>query len=368
MTTRLDAHGLARARAHAQLLEGRQHVAVHDVVAAMVGVQAQDLGAAGLAVRARSRRATRAEVDDVLADGSVAVTWSLRGTRHLHAADDLRWILALVGPGVAAPGGARRRQLGLEGAVGDRAVRTLREALRRHGPLTRREITQRLARVGVDPGGQAPIHVIRRAALEGICVVVPGADGEERYALLDERIPRGGRVERDAAAAELARRYLRNYGPAAPRDLAAWSGLDGATTRRAWSAIASELDEVDTPGGTMSALRVRRRSVREARDRVCPVRLLGAFDALLLGYADRTAQLPPEHAQKVNAGGGMIKPAVLVDGVVAGTWSARREPASLVVRVDPFARPRQQVVGGLEREVRDVGRFLGTDAALEVLR
>jgi hypothetical protein len=368
MTTRLRAEGLARARSHAQLLGGSRHLAAAEVVTTVVGVQAQDLGAAGLAVRARSRRATQAEVDGALAEGSLVLTWSLRGTRHLHAAEDLRWIIELVGPAAAAAGGARRRQLGLEGAAGEGAVRTLREALQRHGPLTRTQVKERLARVGVDPAGQAPIHVIRRAALQGVCVVVPDPGGEERFVLLDDIVPAGGHMGREVAAAELARRYLRGYGPATRRDFAAWSGLDAGTTRDAWTEIAGAVDEVQTPIGAVSVLRTRRRSMLAASRRAAPVRLLGAFDPLLLGYAGREPSLAADRAVKVNAGGGMIKPTVLADGRVAGTWSSRRKGASLVVRVDAFARPRPRVLEDLEREVRDLGRFLGTSADLEPLR
>src|SRR2546430_3810949 len=35
--------------------------------------------------------------------------------------------------------------------------------------------------------GQASIHVIRRAALEGVLCVLPDAGSEERYVLLDDR-------------------------------------------------------------------------------------------------------------------------------------------------------------------------------------
>src|SRR5207237_1004861 len=52
-----------------------------------------------------------------------------------------------------------------------------------------------------------------------------------------------GAVDRDAALAELARRYLAGHGPAGDRDLAKWAGLPLRDVRRGLAAIASELEQ-----------------------------------------------------------------------------------------------------------------------------
>lgn len=53
---KLNEDGVRRARARGQLLSGGTRLPVEDVVATVVGAQAQDLTAAGLAIRARRRR------------------------------------------------------------------------------------------------------------------------------------------------------------------------------------------------------------------------------------------------------------------------------------------------------------------------
>jgi hypothetical protein len=261
----------------------------------------------------------------------------------------------------AAGSPARNRQLGIAGAAGDRAVRALRDALRRRGPLTRPQVKEVLARHGLDVSGQAPIHILARAALEGVLCVVPGADNEETYVLLDERVPASKLPDRDDALAELARRYLRGYGPATPADLAAWSGLGRREADSAWRAIEGELAEVTAPAGPMWVLRPSSRSVAAAIRSPAPVRLLPAFDTLLLGYADRTPLVPARYARRVNAGGGMIRPTILTDDGVVGTWSLRRDrDRTPRVEVDPFARLRPGVRDDLDREVRSVARFIGS--------
>jgi hypothetical protein len=347
---RLSDNGVRRARAHAQLLGDRSGSTAGEVVAATVGIQSQDPAAAALSIRARSRGLVEADILAALSETrEVVSTWSLRGTRHWHAAADVRWLLGLLGPVFNRPG-RRAEQLGIAGPAGEQAVRLLRDALAGDGPLTRAQVKERLAAHGVDPTGQAPVHVIRRAALEGVLCVVPATDGKERYVLLDDWLPPAEpSPPGDAAAAELLRRYLAAFGPATPADFGRWSGLGAPACRSAWASVAGELAE-EAHGGWV----LQEHAGRTARDagRAVPLRLLGGFDTIVLGYADRSLLVPPDRAGDVNAGGGLIRPTVLSDGEVVGTWSAKTG----IVRFRRFTAHER---AGVEREMEDVARFLG---------
>lgn len=72
------------------------------------------------------------------------LTWSLRGTRHYHAAGDVRWLLRVLGPAFLRPS-ARARELGIYGDAGAEAVELVLSALAAEGPLTRGEVAARLA-------------------------------------------------------------------------------------------------------------------------------------------------------------------------------------------------------------------------------
>ena len=52
-------------------------------------------------------------VDQLLADGAIVRTWPMRGTLHFVAAEDLGWLVGLLGPRVLSASPARRRQLGI---------------------------------------------------------------------------------------------------------------------------------------------------------------------------------------------------------------------------------------------------------------
>jgi hypothetical protein len=339
---------------------------VDEVTRALVGIQAQDLAAAGLAVRARSVGLTAADVTRARTDErSVVRTWALRGTLHLLAAEDVGWLTALLGPGCVAGDRRRRLALGLDDATCARATRLLRDTLAARGPLTRAEIVAALAAHGVALEGQAAPHLLYYAAFTGGICGGPDRGAQPTYALTADWARPGPALPEEAAAAELARRYLAAYGPATPADLAAWSGLPLGTARAAWARIAGELLEVDLAGAPAWLPAGRRDWLADPP--APPPRLLGAFDTYLLGYRGRDLTVDAAHAARINAGGGMIRPALLLAGRAAGTWLLRRGPAGARVEVAPFAALPPGAVAGLEAEAADVGRFLGESAALRLL-
>jgi hypothetical protein len=337
------------------LLDDHPPAGVETVVAAVAGIQAQDITAAAMSVRARCPGLVVADLTRaVWEERCLVLTWSMRGTRHLHPAADVRWLLKVFGPVFGRPG-RRAEQLGIAGASGDRAVAALRDALAAEGMLTRPQVKERLAAVGVDVSGQAPAHVLQRAALEGVLCVLPdphGASGQERYVLLDGWVPPSDVPSREEALVLLASRYLRAFGPAGLQDFRAWSGLPATQAELGWAAVTSVADRPADPGDAPAA------------PRGCPVRLTGGFDTLLLGYADRSLHLAPGHARRVNAGGGLVRPVVLDDGVVVATWRYVR--ATDTVEVIPFQTLSRRTLDGIEREVGDIGAFLGREPRLEL--
>jgi hypothetical protein len=362
---------LRRLRMRAQRLTGPRPREVHDVVRAVGGLQAQDTGASRLAVRARGTgldlAAVRRACDQ---ERSVVRTWAMRGTLHMVAAEDVRWLVGLLGPVFAAGNRRRRLQLGLDENLCERALRALPEVLG-EGPLPRAELVARLAGMGVeiDPGGQAPAHLVGYAAMRGVVCRgpdLPGSD-EPTYVLLDDWVGPARAMEPEAALAELTRRYLGAHGPAGPEDLAAWSGLPVGRARHAVELVAGELDEVELGGRRLWAPA----GAAAARPRAAGpvVRLLGHFDDYLLGWRSRDLVLDPTFAGRIHAGGGWIHPALVVDGRVAGTWRARRRGDRLELTVEPFGDRLPRGTGpGLEAEAADVGRFLAVETALRVDR
>jgi Winged helix DNA-binding domain len=367
---RLTQNRVRRLRLRAQRLAGRRPGDVAEVVRAVGGLQAQDTPASRLAVRARS---TGLDSDAVRRacnqDRSVVRTWAMRGTLHMVAASDAGWLVALLGPGFAAGNRRRRLQLGLDDARCERALAAL-PAVLAGGPLSRAGVVAGLAAEGVEiePRGQAPAHLVGYAAMRGLICRGPDLDGDEpSYVLLEAWAGAGRALGPDEALAELARRYLGGHGPAAPEDLAAWSGLALGRARRAFDLVAGELEEVALDGRPLWAPAGTVAADPPAGPSGPVVRLLGRFDDYLLGWRGRDLVLDPGFAGRVQAGGGWIHPAVVVDGRVAGTWRARRARGRLELTVEPFGgRLPRGARPALEAEAADVGRFLGAEPVLRV--
>src|SRR5690242_2095517 len=89
---------LLRLRLQAQQLNVRQSN-VTQIVRDVCGIQAQEMEAAALSIRARSIGLTWDDVEQArVQERSIVRTWGPRGTFHLLATEDLRWLLALFGP------------------------------------------------------------------------------------------------------------------------------------------------------------------------------------------------------------------------------------------------------------------------------
>jgi hypothetical protein len=66
------------------------------------------------------------------------------------------------------------------------------------------------------------------------------------------------------------------------------------------------------------------------------VRLLPAFDSVWLAYRDHAALLDPRFTARVFPGGGVIRPVVLADSHIVGTWTRRTSRGRLDIAVDLF--------------------------------
>ena len=305
------------------------------------GLQAQDAPAAALGVRARLPGVTAGAVEHArFEERSVVRIWCMRGTLHLVPAEDARWLVALLGPIGLARGRRRREQMGIT----SEAVAAVPAAVA-DGPRTRHEIAAAVRAAGhrIDDHPQASIHLVMAAAAAGQVIEGAWREREPTYGLTDDWLgPAGPLPDRETALTELARRHAHAHPPAGPEDLAAWSGLPMRDARRAFATITPELEEVEVLG--------RRAWIPPGLEPAPPaVRLLPAFDGILLGHRDRALTVRPEHARDVLPGGGILRPAVLAGGRVEGTWRlARGKPA-----VTPFDPPGPDVAA----EIADVLRF-----------
>ena len=136
-------------------------------------------------------------------------------------------------------------------------------------------------------------------------------------------------VSEDMGLEHLVMAYLRAFGPAAWRDIASWAGIGVTDARRG--------------GEGLSLVRYRDEDGRELvdiagselpdPDTPAPIRFLPHWDANLLVHTRRAGILPEAYRPRVfSTRNPFSVGAYLVDGVVAGAWSARNGR----IELDPF--------------------------------
>jgi hypothetical protein len=326
------------------------------------GIHAQVQASAELQLAARVDGITQQDVREALwRDRTLVKAWTLRGTLHLHPADEVAlWLAARQGldseltelpawpdpKGVMHPPVSADELEEIQAAVWDsfdgRAL--LRDEL----------ATEVVRRVGRKHEGRLRSGF---AFFTDELVQGPPQGNKITLARPDQWIEGWRAVDATDAQHEVLRRYLWAFGPARPADFRAWFGDV--------SFDVLDLDEVEVEG---------RRAYVLAGDTEFPgpqksVRLLPEYDVYVMGFRERDELVPERVREQVAADGrGRYEgPAgvrfLLVDGVAAGLWRRKKLSKRIEIDVAPTHRLRR---AELEREVDRYAAFLGVESVLRV--
>lgn len=339
------------------------------VVGDVGGVQAQVMSAAELQVAVRAD----CSVQDVRAalwkDKKLVKTWLMRGTLHLIPAEDLPLFTAAMHTHWLRTRNAWLAYVQLNEADFTELIDAIGQALDGQA-LTRDEL---IARVG--KGRSERVHAVLKSGWGGILKPVarsgllcfgPSRGQSVTFVRPRQWLGTWRDVDPEAALVEVARRYLRAYGPATRNDFARWFGTWSGVANAAWAGLAKELVAVSIEG--------RRADLPAADlDQISAdtpepsVRLLPNFDPYLLGHVNRDHLFASEHRARVSRTAGWISAVVLVDGRVVATWTHAVAKGALTVTVDPFRKLSPSTLKGVRASVDSLAAALGLgDAAVRV--
>ncbi|MBA2718195.1 MAG: winged helix DNA-binding domain-containing protein [Chloroflexi bacterium] len=310
MTDRiLSRRQLNRALLARQLLLERSNVSIEEAVEQVGGLQTQYAPSGYVGLWTRLAEFRRDDLTAALEDRTIIQATLMRTTIHMVSRREF-WAYALGVREARRVWALRIPDRGDETVSVAAAART-RAALA-DGPKSVRELD------GVVSGflGNAGLWV-------DLVRVPPSGTWERRRAdrlgLAETWVGPDDATE-DEGLAHLVRAYLRGFGPAAWKDMAAWAGVPVTALRRGGEAV--ELvryrDEdgrelIDLPGAPLPD-----------EDTPAPVRFLPHWEATLLVHARRTGILPEEHRPKVfHTRNPFSVGTVLVDGRVVAAWSLR---------------------------------------------
>ena len=318
-------------------------------------LQAQDYFGALWSIGLRMASATEAAVEQALAERTIVRTWPMRGTLHLVAARDARWLLALLTPRVIAQAAGRYRQLELDEVIFARSKEVFAKALQGGKQLTREALQQLLEQADIATTGQRGYHILVRAAQDGLICCGVRQGKQQTFALLEEWLAPFPSLAGAEALAELTRRYFISHGPATVQDLMRWAGLTAAEAKTGLAEAGKDLSQASLAGRVYWM-------ARDLQDRVEgreSLYLLPGFDEFILGYGDRSAMLDPAYAQRVCPGGnGVFSPTIVIDGAVAGTWKRAFKQGAVVIEGAPFRTLTATESHALQAAAARYGEFL----------
>ena len=329
--------------------------------AAVVGLQDTPPGTAGLALAARADAPPEAL-------GQLVLVPSIRGAPMAVAERDL----AVFTAGLAPPDEEAAKVVignawkSLDGITAMDALDRVSEAVHgslRAGPLPRDDFHQALReRLPAEllwwcKGCQSHhVHpsLWRATGIKGVLAIV-GREGRSAVFGLPPKAP----ALKDPGA-ELARRFLRAYGPARPKLLAVWAGLATSHAKALWDR-AGRLAAIDLDGTRAWVLQEDVKALTAGR-KATGVRLLPNRDPLNSARDRELLVKDPAVRKRIwTALGG--PGTVLIEGEVAGLWRPVKKAKRLLVTIEPLGRLTAAARDGLAAEAERIAPFRGAETA-----
>ena len=324
-----------------------------EVVRDVCGIHAQVMGSAELQLAARVEGITQADVREALWERrELAKTWTLRGTLHIHPADELSlWTAAR-----RAVVGERDYEVDGVANVGE-VVAAIDEVLRGRRLLREQLADAVAARIGAEPRARLVSgwgYYLGDAATAGVLCFGPPQGQKVTFVHVEDWLVPQRSWEPQEALLEIARRYAATYAPVGHRHFCAWF-----TSRSFTREAAREVfEQIDVPAA-------------EPVD-VASVRLLPEYDPYVMGFREREELVPPAvRAQVAAHGKGRYEgpagtPFLVVDGLCAGIWKRRKAANRIELTVEPARRLSAAERKQVEAEADRIGVFLGLEPRLTI--
>lgn len=352
---------IAAERLRNHRLEGDSLDGAANVARWLGALQAQEYAVARWSIGQRAAGLDEAAVDRALDMGSILRTHVLRDTWHIVAAEDIRWLLELTGPRILARNQTMHRREGLDERLLDQTDTILVETLVGGRQLTRSDVAQALARHGIEAERFRLAYILMHAELTGLICSGAMAGKQHTYALLKERAPQARSLDREAALAELARRYFTSRGPAMVEDLGRWASLTLGDARHAVALAGSALEARDLDGRTYYWSAQRHPAVSKAPR----THLIQGYDEYVMGYSASRDVIDLEGlASSLPIGArSMFTHAILVNGQVLGHWRRTLTAKSMTIEVQLARRFSDAETAALQDAVERYAAFVGLPAS-----
>lgn len=327
------------------------------VVRAMNGFQAQFLSNAMHAMKLRSEA-----VDADTAADELVKSWTLRGTMHVFAEDDLPLFLhdgcrnhsrdwTVPSFWNQRPDWALTPQR--QAYFSDLIVDTLAQ-----GPMTRKALKASCRAAGMTEAEEASMFHPWGGGMRELCErgFLCGVVSEEKaFRLCPPFVP----MAQEDARLEQLRRYFHSFGPASVKDAAYYFGMTQTAVKR----LLPQLPLRCNPCGDETLYWLESEHEPTAGQALPDCMFLAGFDPLMLGYEKKqNVFLPQTYLRGVFSLSGIVMPPVLLHGAVTGRWK-RSGKRLQITMFRPFTpEERRSAEQAAERIWGDAVKLVWLDA------
>jgi len=333
---------------------------VERVVGRLGAVQGQSEFGYELSINTRRATSRPGDVAESLLDGRLIRTFAFRGAVHLMTAETAAMYLALRASSRMWELASWQDFYQLKPSDWPAFRAAVRDALA-DGPLTRAELGAAVTRHSryrhlgfVFTGDNWTL--LKPLTWQGDMAFGPPHHGRATFQRLDSPHWKG-LLDEEAAGVAAVEAYFSAYGPATAKHLQYWLGTGLGAGRkglhRSIELLGDRLAEVNVDGDACLVLREHLDDLLGTTE-VDVVRLLPGVDQWVMGPGTADPNVTPSAERAAVTRGSNV---VISSGVVSGTWTLKKDVAS----VDWFAGAGQIPLDELVMEIDRLGRILGRE-------
>jgi hypothetical protein len=296
----------------------------------------------------------------------------MRGTLHLLAVNELPLYIAAQDWQFHERWSKYFAEFGLSNTQQDAFLLAIPYVLEQEqGPLTRLQLADAVAKhtgiaqlrdLIVSSSWGTPL---KPSAYRGDLCFGPGQGKTATFTTPRKWIKEWQPIEPMLALQEIARRYLRAYGPATSDDFAFWWGCTKTAAKNLFQSLAGELEEVEVEGWHALALCTTlplMQSIEPAEQ----IHLLPLFDAYTIGVPRNCEPLLAQaYKRQVFNLQGWTFAVILVNGSIQGIWHSTIRRSHAVIKVSLFTSSTASIQKGIATEAERLSRHFAKEVLLE---
>lgn len=296
----------------------------HEVVNAMVAMQAQEFTMAKWAIGLRAEKLSNQLVEDSFNNGEILRTHVMRPTWHFVSPQDIRWLLELTSPRVHALSAFYYRRANLDAKIFIKTEKIFQKALASKNYLTRTTLQSILEKEKITAAGERLSYIMIHAELEGLICSGPREGKQFTYALMDERVPPVKKLHRNEALNKFVERYFATRGPATVQDFANWTGLTLTDAKKGAAALPSSFEKITVNKDEYYFLPTK----WEENKKYITSFLMPDYDEYGMSYKNRSAL---QYTGSPIKGSTVYSHWLVIDGIIRGTWSKKETTKNVMV-------------------------------------